>query len=150
MAKSEATHLLEQAMHRTVNKKGVFGCYEVTIGWWGTERVDYMTYDTKGTWRCYEVKASKADFRSKARKTFVGHFNYYVMPQELYEQVKSEIPDHIGVYTNLYSYHTLVCVKKPKKQELGADVEVLKNSMIRSLSRDAEKYWRTKAIKKSK
>jgi hypothetical protein len=28
---------------------GVFGCFEVTIGFHGRERVDYMTLDTKGT-----------------------------------------------------------------------------------------------------
>ena len=70
------------------NKRGVFCCYEVTIGWYGKERVDYLTYDTNGVWRCYEIKVSKSDFYSKSHNTFLGHFNYYVMPEELYEQVK--------------------------------------------------------------
>jgi hypothetical protein len=103
----------------------------------GKERVDLLSYDTKGIWRCYEIKVSKADFRSKAKKTFIGNFNYYVMPKELYEEVKEEIPNHIGVYcgNNL--------VKRPKKQELAVDEQVLKDSMIRSLSRENEKFIKT-------
>ena len=112
---------------------GVFGCFEVTIGWYGKERIDYITYDTKGTWRCYEIKVSKSDFHSKAKHTFIGHYNYYVMTQDLYNQVKDEIPSYIGVYVknNL--------IKRPKKQELKVDEQILKNSMIRSLCREVEK-----------
>jgi hypothetical protein len=105
----------------------------VTIGWFGKERVDYITYDTKGIWRCYEIKASKADFHSKAKKTFFGQFNYFVMPKELYEEVKDDIPNHIGVYVSGS------CVKKAKKQELGIDEQILKDSMIRSLCREVDK-----------
>ncbi len=115
----------------------MFGCYEVTIGWDGEERVDYITYDTKGIWRCYEIKVSKSDFHSKASKTFIGHYNYFVMTAELYEQVKEEIPSHIGVYCG----KTLV--KRPKKQQLGVDEQILKDSMIRSLSRENEKFIKT-------
>lgn len=106
----------------------------MTIGWFGNERVDYITYDTKGIWRCYEIKVSKSDFYSKAKKSFVGHFNYYVLPsEELYEQVKADVPKHVGVYIgrNL--------VKRAKKQDLQMDEQVMKDSMIRSLYREAEK-----------
>lgn len=109
----------------------------MTIGFGGNERVDYVTYDTKGIWRFYEIKVSKSDFHSKAKKTFSGHYNYYVMPHELYEEVKDEIPKHIGVYcgTGLY--------KKAKKQELLVDVKILKDSMIRSLYREFEKQYKS-------
>lgn len=125
---------------------GTFGCFEVTIGFSGKERVDYMTFDTKGIWRCFEIKISLSDFRSKAHNTFVGHFNYYVMPKELYEKVKDEIPNYIGVYVGYErkGYRRMIptvdCVKKPKRQELIEDEQVLKNSMIRSLSRDVQKF----------
>jgi len=56
MAKTEETLLIENSIYREANRQGVFGCFEVTIGWFGKERVDYMTYDTKGIWRCYEIK----------------------------------------------------------------------------------------------
>lgn len=129
---------LEKEIWKATRKKGVFGCFEVTIGWFGNERVDYITYDTKGIWRCYEIKVSKADFHSKSKNTFVGHYNYYVMTKELYEQVKDEIPPHIGVYIGG------TCVKKAKKQELAVDEQILKDSLIRSLYREAEKVIKSK------
>lgn len=150
--KTDETVALEKAIRHVTRKNGVFGCYEVTIGFFGKERVDYMTYDTKGIFRCYEIKVSKADFHSKAAKSFVGHYNYYVLTRELYNQVKEEIPDWIGVYVGDY------CAKKAKKQDLtqreykirrsvnGRSTEVitpwedmLKESMIRSLYRDSDK-----------
>ena len=92
-----------------------------------------MTYDCKGVFRCYEIKMSKSDFHSNAHNTFLGHFNYYVMPKELYEQVKDEIPAHIGVYCGGW------CEKRAKRQPLWEDEQILKNSLIRSLSRDVNK-----------
>lgn len=133
MAKTEATLQLERDIWSATHKQGVFGCYEVTIGWFGKERVDYMTYDTKGIWRCYEIKVSKSDFHSEAHNTFIGNFNYYVLTKELYEQIKDEIPVHIGVYVGNS------CIKRAKRQELGEDEQVLKNSMIRSLYREVDK-----------
>lgn len=137
LAKTDKTLEMERAIFKATSKMGVFGCFEVTIGWFGKERVDYMTFDTKGTWRCFEIKVSKQDFYSKAYNTFIGNFNYYVMPKELYEEVKDAIPEHIGVYIG----GTLV--KRPKRQPLGEDEQVLKNSLIRSLARDAEKLQKS-------
>lgn len=137
MAKTEKTVELERAIYKATNKQGVFGCFEVTIGWFGDERVDYMTYDTKGIWRCYEIKVSKSDFYSKSKKTFVGHYNYFVMTPELYEVVKQDIPSHIGVY--LVNY----CKKRARKQEPLVEEQVLKDSLIRSLSRDVAKQYKS-------
>lgn len=111
----------------------MFGCFEVTIGWFGKERVDYMTYDTKGVWRCYEIKISKSDFHSKNHNTFVGNYNYYVLTDELYKQVKDEILNGVGVYVGSS------LIKRAKKKELQVDKQILENSMIRSLSRYLEK-----------
>ena len=112
-------------------------CFEVTIGWFGKERVDCLSYDTNGIWRCYEIKVSKSDFHSKAKKTFCGHYNYYVLTNDLYNEVKDEIPNHIGVYIGGS------LVKKAKKQELFVDEQVLKDSMIRSLYRESEKILKS-------
>lgn len=136
MAKTETTTMLERAIYRATRKIGVYACFEVTIGIGGKERVDYMTLDSKGIWRCYEVKCSVADFRSKAAKTFVGHYNYFVMPRDVYEIVKDEIPQHVGVY--LYGQ----CKKRAKKQELLITHDILMLSMTRSLYRDADKLYR--------
>lgn len=133
IGKTELTLELERKIWSATHKQGVFGCFEVTIGWFGKERVDYITYDTNGIWRCYEIKISKSDFHSKAHNTFIGNFNYYVVTKELYEQVKDEIPKHIGVYIGEY------LEKRPKKQELKVDEQILKDSLIRCLYREAEK-----------
>lgn len=134
MSKSIETIELERNIYKATNKMGVFGCFEVTIDWYGKERVDYMTYDTKGIVRCYEIKVSKSDFYSKAKHTFVGHYNYYVMPQELYEQVNQDIPIHVGVRDSQGW-----CIKKAKKQSPTVEIELIKDYMIRSLARDATK-----------
>lgn len=133
MAKTEETKQAELDIWKSTAKQGVFGCFEVTIGWLGKERVDYMTYDTKGLWRCYEIKISKTDFHSKAANTFIGNYNYYCLTKQLYEEIKEEIPSHIGVYIGCD------CIKKAKKQKLKIDEQVLKDSLIRSLYREVNK-----------
>ena len=138
MSKTELTKQLETSIWKATRKQGTFGCHEVTIGFFGKERVDYMTYDTAGTFRCFEIKVSVSDFRSNNKNTFVGHLNYYVMPIELYEKVKSEIPSHVGVYAS-WNGSDLSCVKKPKRQELVLHPDIMKDSMIRSLYREYEK-----------
>jgi hypothetical protein len=138
--KTEGTRRLEKAIWDATNRHGVFGCLEVTIGWHGNERVDYMTYDTKGTFRCYEVKVTNADFHSRCNNSFVGHLNYYVMPSGLYEEVRGEIPGHVGVYVERGKF--LYSVKRAKRRTVG-DPDKLKDSMIRSLCREATKQVRS-------
>jgi len=147
MGKTEETLQLEKSIFRATKKTGVFGCFEVTIGFFGRERVDYMTYDTKGIFRCYEIKTSVSDFHSKSKKTFCGHYNYYVLTREVYDKVKDEIPKHIGVFVN-GCFH-----KKPIKQKLGVSETILKDSMIRSLCRESDKLFNSsdkKALDKAK
>lgn len=138
MGKTQLTKDLEMQIWKATHKQGVFGCFEVTIGWFGQERVDYMTFNTKGIWRFYEIKVSKEDFHSKAHKTFLGHYNYFVMPKELFEQVQQEIPEGIGVYVGGGEAR---CVRQAKKRELAVDEKTLVGSMIRSLSREAERIF---------
>lgn len=136
MAKSDQTKQLERDVFDINDKLGTFGCFEVSIGFEARERVDYLTYDTKGIWRCYEIKVSTSDFFSKAKLTFVGHYNYFVLTSELFEQVKNDIPSHIGVYVGRRN------VKRAKKQVLGVKERVLKDSMIRSLTRESDKFFK--------
>ena len=134
--KTQKTLEIECALIKQSRKMRIFGCLEVTIGWYGKERVDYLTTDYKNMWRCYEIKVTKSDFYSNARKTFIGNFNYYVMPLELYEIVKEDIPSHIGVkYVDEYGY--IQCKRKAEKQEVTSKMDkVLSNSLIRCLCRD--------------
>lgn len=117
---------------------GVYGCLEVTLGeGYGHERVDYMTMDCKGFFRCYEIKTSKSDFKSKAKKFFVGDFNYFVFDAKTYEQVKTEIDmKYYGVGIYIYNGKECVLVKKPIKKNLHLyDKTELMYCMVRSLSR---------------
>lgn len=47
--------------------------------------------------QCFEIKISKSDFHSKNGHNFVGNLNYYVIPAELYENIRGEVPEGIGV-----------------------------------------------------
>ena len=134
--KTEETKRLEKAIWKGTNRQGVFGCFEVTIGWFGKERVDYMTYDTKGVFRCYEIKVSKSDFHSNCHNSFLGDLNYYVLPPALYEEIKEEIPEDIGVYVERGGFVHSV---KRAKRRTEVDRDTLKNSLIRSLCREVTK-----------
>ena len=102
-----------------------------------TEICDFMVYEqNKDIFRCFEIKISKSDFHSKAKKTFVGNYNYYVMPKDLYEEVKDEIPKEIGVLDEYCR-----SLKKPKKVDLKYDKEKLLVSMLKSLNRENYKRF---------
>ena len=156
MAKTEETLKLEHYIWVSTQKTGTFGCFEVTIGFGGRERVDYMTYDTTGIFRCYEIKVTKSDFHSGHKHSFVGHYNYFVLTQELWNQVQDEIPDWVGCIVGQE------CVKKPKKQDIDTKeyktrktingrstevtmpwTEMLKDNFIRSLARDSQKLYKS-------
>lgn len=103
-----------------------------------TEIVDILELNSQKGWICYEIKISKSDFHSEAIKSFVGNYNYYLMPEELYNKVQNEIPKEIGVYTYKNKYLTLV--KKSRKQKLIEGMEgQLNYGMIRALNREREK-----------
>lgn len=142
MAKTKLTKQIEHALCREFRRQ--YGCLEVSIGIGSQikERCDYIVYDHyKDIFKCFEIKVSLADFKSSAAKSFVGHYNYYAMPWELYTQVADEIPKDIGVYV-LSSNEFLSCEKKAGKRTLSEENKLLlKDSMIRSLSRDANKFY---------
>lgn len=135
MNRSEITDKLLKSILQSTDKMGTFGCTEVTIGIGGNERVDYITYDTKGVFRCYEIKSTRDDFYSDAKWSFVGHYNYFIMTYNLYKEVKQDIPDYVGVYIDGKR-----SVKRAKRKN-NVNVDILKNSMIRSLSREFRKSF---------
>lgn len=102
-------------------------------------------------WRCYELKVTKADFRSKAKLSFIGHYNYFVLPAALYEKVKEEVPPHIGVMIyHRYQFPEeqtlpgyLVTVKKPQRQELGVNQQALLFRLIAAQAREVGKAKQT-------
>ena len=156
MAKTELTKNVEKALWESTSKMGVYGCFEVKIGHPKARRfltekeefVDYMTYSTDGTIRCYEIKTSEEDAKSKAALSFLGHYNYLVMPAELYQAVKDE--SWLRTLSFNGAVGIIVCddgkletVKKPKKNTISLGVQtLLVESLTRSLSREADRYYK--------
>lgn len=111
MSRSEITLSLGKMLEKYIdahNDPRVYWAKEVTFDY-ATEnsiRVDYVQFKPvnntvsgieKGDTYCYEIKSSVEDFRSINGHNFIGDYNYYVMPKEVFEAVKNLIPYRIGV-----------------------------------------------------
>ena len=111
-SRPEITAMLSLSIQRHIcpnNDPRIYWAREVTFDYATTNavRVDFMKFKPvnntvsgieKGDFYCYEVKSSVEDFHSKNGHNFLGDYNYYVMPEEVYEQIKKEIPYQVGVY----------------------------------------------------
>jgi hypothetical protein len=142
--KTELTKDIEKAVYDAVGAHllGVYGCYEVSFGaGYGDQYCDFVTMASDNVFRCYEIKITASDFRSKSKLSFAGDYNYFVMPAELYEAVRTEIPFGIGVY--LYKKGKCKLEKKANKKNITIGQRVdLMHGMIRSLSRYTTKIVR--------
>ena len=152
MAKTRLTLDIEEALYFYALEQGEIVVEEVSMpDEWGI--VDTLACRTKpdGTheWRCYELKVSKADFKSTAKISFIGHYNYYVMPKPLYDAVKENIPSYAGAMVYLphdgdapsdaLTKGSLSIVKKASRQELLVEESQLMNSFLHSLFREVHK-----------
>ena len=91
MAKTQLTKEIEVALFKAVKADGlgVYGCLEVSFGSsYGDQYCDFVTMDADNVFRCYEIKISKSDFNGKAKLSFLGDYNYFVLTEELYKDVK--------------------------------------------------------------
>ena len=160
MAKTDLTKSIEHALwFKTTGL--LYGCREVKIGLDSNrhlltnreEYVDYMTISSSGEITCYEIKVSKSDFKSKAALSFEGHRNYMVLPNTLYDEIKDtdyfkkKLPYNVGVITfdstSSISQYSLKTVKNCKKRELSIGTQtLLMESLMRSLSREANKFYK--------
>jgi len=116
-------------------------------------RVDYMLFRPKsntvsgiekGDFYCYEIKSSVEDFHSKNGHNFIGDFNYYIMPEEVYTLVSKEIPYNVGVYvpggiSRCGTYYDLKCVKRAKRKDRDRPISEMLLMMFRSAARDRGK-----------
>ena len=94
----------------------VVECDQVDCRWY---LPNIKVIDYKPLFTCIEIKISKADFRSKNGHNFVGNLNYYVMPIELWRELKANIPEGIGVIS--YNGYSLRRVKDATYKELSKD-----------------------------
>ncbi|HJE44090.1 hypothetical protein [Levilactobacillus namurensis] len=98
--KTNLTLAMEHTLYAYCREAGATAVEEVTMPD-DQGIVDTLSYQAlaDGTieWRCYELKVTKSDFHSHAKLSFIGHYNYFVLPLKLYQEVADEIPAKIGV-----------------------------------------------------
>lgn len=154
-SRPEITKMLSISTQKHINPHDdprIYWAAEVTFDYATSNavRVDFMQFKSanntvsgieKGDFYCYEVKSSVEDFHSKNGHNFLGDFNYYVMPQEVYEQVKNEIPYKVGVYVPERmnyrgEWYELKSVKKAGRKDRERPVSEMLLMMFRSAARD--------------
>lgn len=159
MAKTKETLELEEKLHYMCSQKHLYGCEEVTIGFanngHGNEIVDFCTMDSKGVIKCYEIKVTLSDLKSKAKKSWYGHYNYLFVTPELYEKIYKNINEYVPEYVGVAipcpsSWSCGVEIRRAaKKKELSLETEIMmKESMIRSMSYKMKKYRESCDIEK--
>lgn len=147
--KTEQTLIIEKVLLRgcfgeNPSLAKEYGTSEVTIGFQrngnGKEIVDFLSYDAKkNTYRCYEIKVSMQDFRSAAKKSWCGNYNYLVVSSELFaeqskEKWKNELPEGVGLIAVNTTTEEKTTILSPKRQNITAETEdVLKTSLLRTL-----------------
>lgn len=153
--RKEITAILSLSIEKHINPYNdtrIYWAKEVSFDYSTSNaiRVDYMKFKPKnntvsgiekGDFYCYEVKSSVEDLHSKNGHNFLGDFNYYIMPEEVYEQVKKEIPYRVGVYIpekNNYKgdWYDLQSIKKAERKDRGRPVSEMLLMMFRSSARD--------------
>ena len=77
------------------------------------------------------------DTRPYVLMNFIGDYNYCVLPQELYEEIKTSLPYNVGVYVpSGESWHPLKCVKKAQRSTRTKSVSEMLLMMFRSSNRE--------------
>lgn len=95
---TKALSVMTEKLINPYNDPRIYWAKEVTFDYSSSHaiRVDYMKFKPvnntvggieKGDFYCYEVKSSVEDFHSKNGHNFIGDFNYYIMPEEVYAAV---------------------------------------------------------------
>ena len=153
--RKEITKILSLSIQKHINPRNdsrIYWSREVTFDYRtkNAKRVDYMRFKPvnntvggieKGDFYCYEVKSSVADFHSKNGHNFIGDWNYYVMPKEVFDEVKKEIPYGVGVLVpsgrcHSGSWYDLKSIKKAKRMNREKPISEMLLMMFRSAARD--------------
>lgn len=153
--RKEITKILSLSIQKYINKNNdprIYWAKEVTFDYAtsGAVRVDFMRFKPvnntvsgieKGDFYCYEVKSSLEDFTSKNGHNFLGDFNYYVMPEDVYKKISEMIPYHVGVLVPdglnyRGEWYDLKPVKKARRKDRGRPVSEMLLMMFRSAERE--------------
>lgn len=157
-SRPEITAMLSLSIQRHIDPHGdprIYWAGEVTFDYATSKavRVDFMKFKPvnntvsgieKGDFYCYEVKSSVEDFHSKNGHNFLGDYNYYVMPEDVFERVKNEIPYYVGVFipdklNYRGEWYDLKSVKKAKRKDRDRPVSEMLLMMFRSAAREGGK-----------
>lgn len=156
-SRPEITSILSLSIQKHINPHNdprIYIAREVTFDYATGKaiRVDFMQFKPlnntvsgieKGDFYCYEVKSSVEDFHSKNGHNFIGDYNYYVMPEEVYAAVSLEIPYYVGVFipeSKNYKgdWYNLKSVKKARRKDRNRPLHEMLFMMFRSYARDRE------------
>lgn len=159
MNRPETTQWLSKLLENHIDPKNdprIYWAKEVTFDYGSVSpiRVDYMQFKPvnnsvsgieKGDVYCYEIKSSVEDFHSKNGHNMIGDFNYYVMPKDVYEKVRFEIPYKVGVMcpetfeSTFFERTTLVTKENAKRSDRTRPVSEMLLMMWRSSRREIVK-----------
>ena len=136
---------IENIAYNRFWKKGWYGVFEVAIpraivNRYHRERVDFLTYETTGIFRAYEIKRDKNDFYSGCAWSWIGNYNYFIMPYGLYKEVKNDVPEGVGVWVIYENSKTMECIRKPKYRKLLCSSADMMFAMLQAMSREYKKY----------
>lgn len=156
-SRPEITSVLSKSIQKHINPHNdprIYMAREVTFDYATSHasRVDFMQFKPinntvsgieKGDFYCYEVKSSVEDFHSKNGHNFIGDYNYYVMPEEVYAAVSLEIPYYVGVFipeskNHRGEWYNLKSVKKARRKDRSRPLHEMLFMMFRSYARDSE------------
>ena len=154
VVRPEITKALTLSLEHYINPKNdsrIYTAREVTFDYGSGHscRVDFMRFKPlnnsvsgieKGDFYCYEIKSSVEDFHSKNGHNFLGDYNYYVMPKDVYEKIKKEVPWGVGVFTSSMQEYKgfleLVQEKKARRKDRTKPLTEMLFMMFRSSARD--------------
>lgn len=153
--RKKITEILSVSIQKHINPKcdpRIYWAREVSFDYAtsSTIRVDFMKFNPinntvsgieKGDFYCYEVKSSVDDFHSKNGHNFIGDYNYYVMPEEVFDQIQHEIPFNVGVYipeckNHKGDWYDLKPIKKAQRKNRDRPIQEMLLMMFRSAARD--------------
>lgn len=147
----ELARLLEKHINPSCDPR-IYCAREVTFDYATPHavRVDYMRFKPennsvsgieRGLFYCYEIKSSADDYRSKNGHNFLGDYNYYVMPYDVYEKLdlSQGAERNIGVLCS-GDWEGLRAVRKATKVTRARSVAEMLFMMYRSSNRDRLKY----------
>ena len=154
-SRPEITKMFSISLEKYINPHNdprIYYAREVTFDYATSHavRVDYMRFKPlnntvsgieKGDFYCYEVKSSVEDFHSPNGHNFIGDYNYYVMPEEVYTAVANEIPYYVGVFVpSIKNYrgdwYDLKSEKKAKRRDRERPLSEMLFMMFRSCARE--------------